>query len=258
MRDQLQTHEMEEKQHKQRERTNFPHFVGLDGNRESDNEAIQERTSSLSSLLVIKSFLLQNKRNTHNSNHHKMKQQQTESNHDCIDCSWRSIDTMGTTGSISSSFRQPGTKRGRRVSFSDALEQVKIVENFRLTLSEDERSLVWNSESEEDTSREEQAALDCFLAPAMYQSPKKNMNNKRRRRKGRNTGTHTQQRHTIFGDVTASPRPAEPLVKVKKSKSPKKPKSPKPSKSPLKRLTSRLGLRKGEGKKSALLVPFSN
>lgn len=172
-------------------------------------------------------------------------------------CSLTSFCSIESTDSRSSCFpTKDNRKRERRVSFATEMERVQIVENFKLTLSNSEKALVWQTSDKSDFI--EEALLHCFCEPK-HQASRTNKTSKRRRRKSRNTGHHNQQL-TIFGDMSPrSPqqrqRPTQPLIRYSPKKSPKKSEHKSEHKSPLKLLKSRLGLRRGEGKKSILPVP---
>ena len=160
------------------------------------------------------------------------------------------IEQQPTTTCIRKNENKKSRKRGRRVSFSESLEQVQVVENLRLTLTPIEKSMFWDVEVSSDFSVEEkspeQVLFEAFVvSPSSNSSssPKKNNKNndkKRQRRKSRS------QSVSIFGDFNQAP--ATPRAqKVEKSSTKKL--------SPLNSIRSRLGIRTG-GKKSVTPLPL--
>ena len=168
--------------------------------------------------------------------------------------------------------KNSGRKRARRVSFAKNIETVYIVENLRLDLTEDERATVWITAQTESAFIQQALVANLFgedtttSSPVTKQSPRTNnsiffggdnnnncqhgrnintTSNKKRRRKGhgrRRSGVHSAEH---------SPKPQlcpnEPLVKCSRMRMP----------SPLKSITSRLGLRNMK-KKALLQLPFRN
>jgi hypothetical protein len=172
-----------------------------------------------------------------------------------------------------------GRKRARRVTFAKIIETVHIVENLRLDLTADERVMVWDTPQNEATFIEqalaanwnlnaprneaefiEQASAanffgddtsspvintrtnnDIFFGGDNPRTNNSNLNSKRRSRKGHG------RRHRGIHSPEQSPmplHPSEPLIKC----------SPMSIRSPLKSITSRLGLRK----KGSQQLPFRN
>jgi hypothetical protein len=157
------------------------------------------------------------------------------------------IEQQPTTACISNNEKKKSRKRGRRVSFSESLEQVQVVENLRLTLTPIEKAMVWDVEESSDFFAEEKSAeqvlFEAFVSTpsSSSSSPKKNKNSdKKKRRKSRS------QSISIFGDFNQAPGTPR-AQKIERSSTKKL--------LPLNSIRSRLGIRTG-GKKSVTPLPL--
>ena len=164
-----------------------------------------------------------------------------------------STDRDSTSKSTSSlkktNSNNSGRKRAHRVSFAENIETVYIVQNLRLDLTEDERATVWITAEKEAAFIQQALVANLFgentTSSPVTKSPRNNnsiffggdcqhrrnnTSNKRRRRKGHD------RRHTGVHSAEQSPKPLHPNGPFIKCSSMR-------MRSPLKSITSRLGLR---------------